>query len=137
MNLAALLNISFSRVEAMLMNELHKNGFTDIRPVHGKIFGYINRQEGSQMVELAQRSKVSKQFMSQLVHELTNMGYIEKTAHHSDKRAQLIVLSPKGVQLLEAADQAFQRIETRFKAQLTADRYEVLRQCLEQIIQTD
>jgi DNA-binding MarR family transcriptional regulator len=134
MNIAALLNISFSRVEDMLMNELHKNGFNDIRPVHGKILGYINREEGSQLVELAQRAKVTKQFMSQLAQQIEAMGYIKKVAHHSDKRSQLVKLTPKGEQLIEAADNAFQRIETSFKKQLSAERYKALRQCLEQII---
>lgn len=134
MNIAALLNISFNRVEDMLMNALHEQGFNDIRPVHGKILGYINREDGSQLIELAQRAKVTKQFMSQLAQQIEEMGYIRKIAHHFDKRSQIAILTPKGKRLLKVADKAFKQIESDIKKKLTPENYKVLVQCLEQII---
>ena len=132
-NTLALLQIAFSLGQDKLIEGLHNSGYKDIRPVHGKVFAFIDREKGSLLVELAKRAKVSKQFMSQLIKEVEELGYVKKINHHTDKRAYLVTLTTKGKQAVMAADIAVVELEAWYKKQLTNDDYQKLRQLLSKL----
>ncbi|MCC6816799.1 MAG: winged helix DNA-binding protein [Saprospiraceae bacterium] len=133
LNTLALLQIAFSLGQDKLVEGLNKAGFTDIRYVHGKAFAYIDRENGSQLVELARKAKVSKQFMSQLIHQIENMGYMTKTDNVKDKRSYLVKLTAKGKKAVKAADQVVTELEESYEKLLEEENYILLRTLLSKL----
>lgn len=132
-NTLALLQISFMHGQERLVSGLHKAGFPEIRPVHGKVFAYIDRENGSQLVDLAKRSNVTKQFMSQLIKQLEELDYIKKTIHPTDQRAFLVKLTAKGKRSVAAADKIILEMEKQYAELLHDHGYQKLRELLSKI----
>lgn len=133
LNTLALLQIAFTKGQDFLIEGLHKSGYTDIRPVHGKVFAFIDRENGSQLVELARKGQVTKQFMSQLISQLEESGYIIKKDHHSDKRSWLVKLTAKGKRSVKVADAVIQELENKYIKLLTHGNHETLREILTKV----
>jgi DNA-binding MarR family transcriptional regulator len=57
--------------------------------------------EGSTNKEIAERARVTKQAMSKVIRELEDLGYIKIEPHCTDKRCQLIMLKPRGEELID------------------------------------
>lgn len=132
-NTLALLQVAFIKGQDYLIEGLHKAGYKDIRPVHGKVFAFIDRENGSQLVELAKKGQVTKQFMSQLISQLEEQGYIVKKDHHSDKRSWLVKLTAKGKRSVTVADEVIQTLEKKYVELLTKSKHETLREILTKI----
>jgi DNA-binding MarR family transcriptional regulator len=93
--LGALLRAPF---EAMLdhhFTKLAQAGFADVRIAHGAVLRYIAR-EGSRITELADRARMTKQSMAELVEYLRARGYVELVPDPSDGRAKLVRLTARG-----------------------------------------
>lgn len=133
-NTLALLQIAFTKMQAVLLSELHKEGFSDIKAVHGKVFAYIDMEKGSQPIELANKAETTKQFMSQLLIELEGLGYIKKVNHPSDNRAYIVKLTAKGKRSVLTAKQGLEKIEQLISTELSASEYDKFRKSLEKIM---
>lgn len=82
-----------------------ERGFPDVRPADGFVFLLI-AGGGATAVEVARHLGISKQAASQMIADLERKGYVARTAHPSDRRAKLVVLTPRGVECTRAATQA-------------------------------
>lgn len=134
MNIAALLNIPFKMAQSRLVEDLAAAGFSDITAVHGHIFAYIDREKGSQLVELTKRSGQSKQFLHKLARQLQDTGYLQKTAHETDRRGQYLQLTPKGLEAVLTAERSIQNTENAWSALLGEDKMATLRDLLWELV---
>src|SRR5215468_6074730 len=75
-------------LQGALITRLQAEG-SRIRRPHAQVFEVID-PGGTRLSTLAERAGMSHQAMSELVGELTTMGYLEKVADPSDGRAKLI-----------------------------------------------
>lgn len=73
-------------------------GYADLRPAHGRIFQFID-DDGSNLVELAERAQLTKQSVAELVQQLEAAGYLERVPDPRDKRAKLIRTTDRGEKL--------------------------------------
>jgi DNA-binding MarR family transcriptional regulator len=71
-----------------------------LSPSHGWIL-HNTKEEGSRITELAAIAKITKQSMSALAAQLEETGYIKKKTDTTDKRAWLVILTPKGKKVKE------------------------------------
>jgi DNA-binding MarR family transcriptional regulator len=85
---------------------------------------------GARPSALAQRSGVSKQAMSQLIHELEARGYVEQVADPVDTRAKIVRLTKRGVALRQACFVARKEIQALAAATLGKNRLAQLQQDL-------
>src|SRR5690348_13214240 len=86
-----------------MMAKVAECGFKDMTPAFAKLMPLLDPTgKGSRARELAQRSGVTKQAMSQLVRELERRGYIEQIADPKDTRAKLVRLTVRGIELRAA-----------------------------------
>nr|MDT0524894.1 MarR family transcriptional regulator [Streptomyces sp. DSM 41633] len=69
--------------------------FSDIRDPHMQIFGNI-RIGGIRLTELAHRAQLSLAATSELVNDLTELGYLTRRPDPADGRAKLIDLTARG-----------------------------------------
>jgi DNA-binding MarR family transcriptional regulator len=121
--------------EAMLdefREELTKRGYADLRPTHGCVFRFV-REDGMRLTDLAGFAGITKQSAGELVDDLVNLGYVERIADPEDRRAKLICLTERGREAQRIGFGIFAELEQRWANHFGQDRFEQLRELLEQI----
>jgi DNA-binding MarR family transcriptional regulator len=88
-------------------------GYGDIREPHLQIFGNI-RLGGIRLTELADRAQLSLAATSELVNDLSSMGYVTRRPDPADGRAKLIDLTERGQALMADAGTRVADIELRW-----------------------
>lgn len=109
-----------------LQEHLVAGGFTDHRAVHHRAMAHVTF-EGIRVTELAERSGVTKQAMSELVADLVRLGYLEATPDPNDGRAKLIQFTSRGRDAVKTAMMAFARMEADLADALGSNELEMLR----------
>jgi hypothetical protein len=69
------------------------HGYPDMREPHLHIFGNLG-VDGVRLTDLAARAQLSLATASELVSDLQDLGYLERRADGTDKRAKLIFPTP-------------------------------------------
>ena len=90
--------------------------------------------EGTRITTLAERAGVSKQAMGQLVADLEQRGYIERTSDPSDGRASLVKFTEQGWELLQDAYRVKQAIEAEYAEVLGEDGMNTLWELLKKLL---
>jgi DNA-binding MarR family transcriptional regulator len=126
-----------ARAKEQVVDELHTRledeGYGDIRPGHGCVFGFIER-EGSRLTDLAEHARFTKQAVGEVVTDLERLGYLERVPDPADGRAKLIRLTDRGRAALDAGNRIFAEIEARWAEELGEERIASLRETLELIV---
>ena len=128
-NTGAYLRILWDELRYNMEQQLKEKGFDDVSPSHGWIFHHT-KEEGSRVTALAAIAKITKQSMSALVAQLEQSGYVKKKADPADKRAWLLVLTPKGKKVREAGQEINYLFEKNWEKKLGKKDYSLFRQLL-------
>ena len=134
--LPPLLGLLKERAMDQLHQQLHEQGFAEIRPGHGCVFRFID-DEGTRLTELAERSGYSKQAVGEVVADLEALGYVERIPDPGDGRAKTIMLTERGRQALAAGRRIFADIERRWAEQFGEERIAELRETVELLLEAD
>lgn len=78
----------------------HRQGYADIRPVHGAVLRNLELG-GTRLTVLAARAGITHRAMAKLVANVMAIGLIQQRPDPKDARARLISLTPEGLQLLQ------------------------------------
>lgn len=123
----------------LVVPELHRRldaaGFGDQRPAHNSVFAHVP-PEGIRLTELADRARISKQAMAELVDDLVVKGYLRKEPDPTDGRAKLILFAERAHEAIPVALDTFDEIEREWAAILGGDRMAELRASLEELLDT-
>jgi DNA-binding MarR family transcriptional regulator len=95
---------------AAMMARLLARGFDGMTPAFAGLIPLLDA-DGARPSTLAQRSGVTKQAMSQLIHELEGRGYVEQVSDPADTRAKIVRLTKRGVALRQACFVARKEIQ--------------------------
>lgn len=128
-NTGAYLRILWDELRHNMESQLIEKGFVDVSPSHGWIF-HNTKEEGSRITELAAMAKITKQSMSALAVQLEDAGYVKKKPDPTDKRAWLLVLTPKGKKVKEVGHEINYLFEKTWEQKLGKKDYGQLRQLL-------
>jgi DNA-binding MarR family transcriptional regulator len=82
------------------------------KPAHSAVFAQISPQ-GSRLSALARGANMSPQAMGELVDELEELEYVERQPDPTDRRAKLIMLTPRGHACIAAGIATIRGIEDR------------------------
>ena len=115
----------FRRVEAA--------GFGDIRPLHGCVFRNVD-EKGLRLTEIAERSRITKQAVGEVVSDLAELGYVERAPDPDDRRAKLIRLTDRGREAQGVAVQAMADIEAEWGERIGTDRIAAVRAGLMDVV---
>ena len=115
--LPGLFSVCREVVEGELFSRLAEAGYPELRPTHGCVFGTIGNG-GDRLTELADRARMTKQAVGEVVSELEALGYVERVPDPADGRAKLIRLTERGQAAYELGYEIFAGIQ-----QSWADRY--------------
>jgi DNA-binding MarR family transcriptional regulator len=125
------------QAKEMAMGELHrrlaKEGFDQIRPMHGCVFRFV-ADEGSRLTELAERAGLTKQAVGEVVDDMQALGYVERAADPLDGRAKIIQLTDRGERARAAAMRIFAEIEGEWVRRFGKERIATVRDVLEELV---
>lgn len=125
-----LLGMAFHAVMEEVHARLAEDGFADVRPAHGFAFQYLSVRGGATAVELGEHLGVTKQAAVQLVDELERRGYVTRRPHPGDRRARVVVLTPRGRDCVRRVVALWIEIEGRWAGLVGAERLAALREDL-------
>jgi DNA-binding MarR family transcriptional regulator len=131
--LMGLLDAATEAYLAEFRRELEKAGYEDIRPTHGCVFRFV-RENGMRLTELATYAGMTKQSVGELVDDLVDQGYVERTPDPEDRRAKLICLTDKGVEAQRKGFGLIDEVEARWAERFGPERVAALREVLEEIV---
>ena len=123
-------------VQRQMADELHdrldKLGYEEIRPAHGCVFGNM-RPHGVRLTDIAERSRITKQSVGEIVSNLEELGYVERIPDPEDKRAKLVRLTPRGQEAQTAARAILTDIEAEWCERIGKKKVADLRAALEEL----
>jgi DNA-binding MarR family transcriptional regulator len=120
-------------VQDELYRRLAAAGYRDLRPRHGVVLAYLD-DRGSRATELAALSGRHKQLVGRTIDELEALGYVERSPDPADRRAKLVVPTPRGRTVMRLSDEIMTDIGARGAEAVGADAYGQFRRTLQQLI---
>lgn len=95
--------------ERRARSTLKRRGHTRLQPSHQVVFSSIGAH-GSRLTDLARRAGMTKQAMGQIVDDLEQLGYIERTPDPDDGRAKLVRFTAAGLDFVGDAAEVMAHI---------------------------
>jgi DNA-binding MarR family transcriptional regulator len=129
-NLVVLLREAYLRLNDVVLARLAQQGHQAVRPAHAAVFQYLD-DTGTTVSLLAERARMTKQAMAELVRHLETHGYVRRVPDPTDGRAKLVLPTDLGNQVIEVAQGLAPEIEHLISALLGAERTSALRTDLE------
>ena len=127
-NTIAMLGRAYSLLGFQIVDGVVGAGYPQ-KPSHSAVFAQIG-PDGTRLSALARGANMTPQAMGELVDELEELGYVERRPDPSDRRAKLIVLTPRGRDCIAAGIATIQGIEARIVEILGPDGHADLRRLL-------
>ena len=112
-----------------------EHGYADMRQPHLHIFGNVG-VDGIRLTDLAGRAQLSLATVSELVSNLQDLGYLERRADGTDKRAKLIFPTPRGRQALDDAGDRVAQIEEHWSQIVGPERFADTCRTLQELLNT-
>jgi DNA-binding MarR family transcriptional regulator len=131
-NLAILLREPFRAMSDEVYERLAACGHGEVRAAHGSVFQYLD-DDGTRVVELAQRAQMTKQSMASLVAHLEAHGYVERITDPSDGRAKLVRTTARGREVFAVVRELVAEIDARLVERLGAAKLAQLRTLLQEL----
>lgn len=130
--MGALLRTPFEAMLAHNYAKLKDAGFGDLRPTHGAVLRHMAR-EGVRITELAEKARMTKQSMAELVDYMRERGYAQLVADPTDGRAKLVMLTERGWEVHAILVRSSRAFEKECARQLGAAKWQELRQLLDEL----
>lgn len=121
-------------VDDAVMDALGNAGASDITRAHGVVFEMLD-PEGSRVVDMARRARMTKQGMGQLVAAVEALGYVERVPDPADGRAQLVRMTERGEHVAARGRDSLARLEAVWTDALGDRRYEATRRALVALVE--
>lgn len=128
-NLRQLLLRASRAINQNITTALHAAGFKDLKNSHVFCLAHIDL-DGTTIVDLAERSNISKQAASKLVGELVALELLSTSPAPSDGRAILVQFTPRGRSLMQESFELFAEMERGYRRRLGAQAYQTLKRAL-------
>ncbi len=96
--------------------DLAARGIAGIGQRHRAIFLHLGQHGASRSVDLAEAAGIRPQSMMVIIHELEDMGLLERRPDPSDSRAKLIDFTVKGRQLIEELSRSTETVWRQYRA---------------------
>jgi DNA-binding MarR family transcriptional regulator len=135
-NIVLLLREAYVRLNDLVITRLAETGHDAVRPAHAAVFQFLD-DTGTTVSTLAQRARMTKQAMAQLVEHLETHDYVVRVPDPSDRRAKLVTPTDRGREVLELAQGSVPEIEALVTRIVGESRTRAMRDDLEAIRRAD
>ncbi len=135
--IGGLLRLARQELVNYLEARLAKAGMGDVSPAQWAVTQQLAAApEGLRLTELAEYAGMKKPSMSALVDGLEAAGYVERAAHPSDRRAQLVRFTDRGWKFAAVASRSVRSLEKEWANRIGAEEVETLRRILKLLIES-
>jgi len=124
------------RYNEAAMKRVRELGHEELTFAHASILPHIDLA-GTRLVDVAKRSGLTKQSVSELLSGLQKLGYLAREPDPDDRRAQRVVFTPRGRQFLLAAYEAKSELERELFDRLGQQSGEQLIELLSNYLEID
>lgn len=124
-----LLREAYTALDALPLTWLAEAGHVGVRPAHTAVFEYLDAG-GTTVSTLAERARMTKQAMAELVLGLEQQGYLMRIPDPGDRRAKLVVLTERGRDLMTVVRARVPELERRIEDLLGSARAREFREAL-------
>lgn len=111
------------------LEKLTARGHAGLGLAHTTLLPHLDI-DGTRITTLAERAGVTKQAIGQLVADLEQRGYVERTVDQRDRRAVLVSFTEAGRRFLRDSEAIKHEIEAEYTARLGTERMAELRAAL-------
>ncbi|MEO9328827.1 MarR family winged helix-turn-helix transcriptional regulator [Gordonia aurantiaca] len=123
--LGVLMFVAHRYLERRVMARLAAEGADDITLAQARVMQRL-APEPMRLTDLAEQAGVTKQTAGGIVDQLESAGYLLRVADPSDRRARLVTLSERGIELCVRAADEVEQIEGEWRAHLGDDDFAAL-----------
>ena len=122
-------------------NVLHKNSiqkYANSVGLHsGQVFVMMElwKTDGQRQIDLAARVNLSPPTVNKILGGLLDNDFVTRARYEDDARSTRIFLTPKGVQVREALEEAWEELEQQTLETLTDTEALMLKQLLQKLFQ--
>jgi DNA-binding MarR family transcriptional regulator len=128
-NLVVLLRDAYLALDNLVPARLVERGHPAIRPAHSAVFEYLD-ETGTTVSRLAERARMTKQAMAELVEHLETHGYVVRRPNPADGRSKLVVPTERGREVVAIAQAMVPEVEGLAERAVGAGRLDRLRRDL-------
>jgi DNA-binding MarR family transcriptional regulator len=128
-NVGVLMYVAARSLEERAYDALVAAGAADVTPTQARLMAQID-PDGTRVVTLAARARITKQSVAFLVDQLERAGYVMRVADPHDGRAKLIRLTPRARAIGDAADAEVARALGEWEKHLGATRMRQLEETM-------
>lgn len=104
-NFANLFRDTALALQQLVADELARRGFADLRPALLAVGQHVGA-DGTRVTELAERAWLTKATVVHAVDELERLGYATRVPDPTDRRAKLVIATPRAREAEEVAREA-------------------------------
>lgn len=133
-DLGFLLAKAMHRWNELLAARFAAKGYGDVRPSYGSALLPLFEEDGLRMGELAQRARLSKQTMTEMVRRLERDGLVERHSDPGDGRAALVFLTARSRTFEPVAAGVLGELDYLVRHRLGPERLEELKATLGELI---
>ena len=132
-NIGVLLQQLARDFERRARTTLQARGHTELLPSHQVVFAGLGRT-GTRLTVLAQNAGMTKQAMGQIVDDLEQLGYVERTPDPGDGRAKIVRFTAAGLDFVCDAAEVLDGIWREYSALLGARELDQLQDTLHKLL---
>ena len=133
-DLGFLLAKATQRWNELLAERFVAAGFPDVRPSYGSVLVPLFEEDGLRMGELARRSRLSKQTMTEMIRRLERDELVERRPDPTDARASLIFLTRRSRQFEPVAASTLAELDRLVRRRLAPSRASELKTALADLL---
>ena len=132
-NIGVLLQQLARDFERRTRTSLMARGHTELLPSHQVVFAGLGRT-GTRLTVRAQNAGMTKQAMGQIVDDLEQLGYVERTPDPDDGRAKIVRFTPAGLDFVCDAAEVLDGIWSEYSSLLGARELDQLQGTLRKLL---
>lgn len=137
-HIGSLLKQIYRLYSVELISQLQSRGFTDLRASFLEILMYLTEFENPSIKMIGKACGLKKQTMTSHLNELEQRGYIRRQSSETDKREQLVTLTPYGEKFKVNLLQVINDVEAHYSnkiGEVEMDRVELMLEKLHKELQ--
>jgi DNA-binding MarR family transcriptional regulator len=131
--IGALLRLAWQAVRDRIYEGVRDAGYTDLNRAHVLLFRWPTI-DGLRPSELAARNQLSRQSINDLLSDLEERGYLERTLDPTDGRARIVRLTERGWDLTQAISDMSFATESEWAQVIGKKRYDEFRSALYELV---
>jgi DNA-binding MarR family transcriptional regulator len=125
----SLLRVPWETLRRRQLEGLHARGFTDLHPAHLTVFQWPGPFD-IRPLDLAARTRMSKQAMNHLLGQLEKLGYLTRRVDPDDQRYTRVDVTPRGADAMRAIREIVVEVEAEWEQKVGVTHFAQLKRVL-------